>query len=213
MLEQPHLREIMRNSNFYKLKWEVKGISKILSQIAQHPELWNRNRLRTTGEITPHKDSSDIWLRFNDIKAPAAEYLREEIFSGKEMINYPAMELLTKVRPLLHELMYRVNGERLGRVLITKLPSGGYIRPHMDEGSTALYYDRFHIVLHEGGTFYCGDEIITMPTGTVWWFNNQRTHSVINSYEKDRIHLIVDIKIMDYSPFYSFKRHEYRVEY
>ena len=92
--------------------------------------------------------------------------------------------------------MQRVDGERLGRVIITKLPPGKTITPHVASGAHAEYYTRHQIMLSNspGSMFHCGDESVFMQTGEVWWFNNAVTHSVVNNSSDDRIALIVDIR-------------------
>ena len=177
----------------------------LIRQIENHPELWNQHPLRTKYTGTVHSDSSDIWIKYNDVNA---KDLIDEMFNGKNAINYPAFYVLSGVYGLLSSLMQRVRGERLGRVLVTKLPPGGKILPHIDEGETSSYYDRFHIVLSEGGYFSCGKSKIKMRFGEIWWFNNQKTHSVENDSENDRIHLIVDIRLAEFSPCWSWKDHK-----
>jgi hypothetical protein len=93
--------------------------------------------------------------------------------------------------------MRRVEGEQLGRVLITKLAPGNQITPHEDGGAPATFYDRYHIMLQNGpgSLFHCGDETVTMKAGDVWHFDNTKTHSVINNSRDDRITLIADIRV------------------
>jgi hypothetical protein len=33
-----------------------------------------------------------------------------------------------------------------------------------------------------------------MPKGTIWWFDNEKEHEVINNSANDRIHMVVDIR-------------------
>jgi quercetin dioxygenase-like cupin family protein len=198
--------------NFHKMLWGVSNTDEILSEINLHSDLWDKNTLRTNYVGSAHEGSSDMWLRFNDIASPSAAYLREECFSGKEMIDYPARELIRSIQPIVGKLMFLVEGERLGRIIITRLRPGQEITPHADEGSTALYYDRFHVVLKGSGVFTAGEEFVKMKTGDVWWFNNQAIHSV-KDIDSERIHLIIDIKLSIHSPFFGFKRHSYRINY
>jgi len=159
-----------------------------------HSELWDENTLRTTHPDTPHAQVSDIWLRFNDLTLCQTA---SDVLDQHESINYPAFKVLAAARPLVFQLMARVEGERLGRVLITKLAPGGRITPHVDSGDHAEYYERFHVVLQAspGCIFRAGDEQVQMKTGECWWFQNKEMHEVINNSAEDRIHLIVDIKV------------------
>lgn len=169
----------------------------LLLAIKQKPHLWNQNTLRTTHANSPHTSVSDIWIRFNDLEpyqqggADIAGVLDQH-----ESIWYPAAAELPQVRSLVFALMARVEGERLGRVLITSLEPGKRVDPHPDSGDHARYFERFHIVLQAtpGMVFRCGDEQVQMKAGEAWWFQNQIEHEVVNNGSDDRIHLIVDIK-------------------
>lgn len=152
---------------------------------------WNTNDLRTTHPSSPHKQVDDIWLRFNKLpENPNA------LLDDFESINYPAWFELPQAQDICLDLMRQMRGERLGRVLITSLAPGKSIEPHIDHGSTATYYDRYHVVLQglPGSIFNCGSDTVQMRTGEVWWFQNSVEHSIVNNSADDRIHLIVDIR-------------------
>lgn len=161
--------------------------------VLMKPHLWNQNTLRTKHPGTAHSQVDDIWLRFNEIdpKNPGM------VIDATEAINYPAFWELPQARPLIFGLMAGVEGERLGRVMITRLAPGKTIAKHRDMGAPAQYYDRFHIVLlgGPGCLFRAGDETVSMKTGDIWWFDNQQEHEVINNSASDRIHMIVDIRV------------------
>ena len=101
-----------------------------------------------------------------------------------------------EVRELVDQLMSNVHGERLGRVIINRIPAGASIEPHPDTESHANYWDRFHIVIETNPfvKFYCEAEWVHMQAGSVWWFNNKLIHSVHNAGESDRTHIVVDIR-------------------
>jgi len=178
--------------NFLLLAQNI-DVMPLLMAIQRQPELWDQNTLRTTHPQTPHTRVSDIWLRFNELPAPGEE---ARILDEHESIWYPAIHALPQARPLIFGLMARVEGERLGRCLITRLAPGCKIDPHVDGGSHAAYYERYHIVLQSrpGSVFRCGDETVHMAVGDVWWFDNSIEHEIVNNSDDDRIHLIVDIK-------------------
>ncbi|MGH9931181.1 MAG: aspartyl/asparaginyl beta-hydroxylase domain-containing protein, partial [Pyrinomonadaceae bacterium] len=121
----------------------------------------------------------------------------EAALDEHENISMPAYALLPEARTIIMQLMSRVEGERLGRSMIVRLPPGGHITAHRDTGSHAEYYDRFHVVLQSkpGNRFICGGEIVEMRVGEVWWFQNQLLHEVMNMSDDDRLHMIVDIRL------------------
>lgn len=183
--------------NFQKLG-EALDIFPLLHALHRQPELWNENKLRTTHPGTPHSEVDDIWLRFNDTKPylDGSASAKESIIDEHESINYPAWHKLPQVRPLIFNLMRAVEGERLGRVLITRLAPGKKIYPHIDGGSHAAYYSRYHILLQSlpGAVFHAGNETANMKTGEAWWFDNAQEHSVVNNSADDRITMVVDIR-------------------
>lgn len=171
-------------------------VQALLHQVQRKPELWNENKLRTTHPNTPHAEVEDIWLRFNDLKTFNETQNPADVIDQHESVNYPAYFSLTPAKPIIMNLMRAVEGERLGRIIITRLSPGKRITPHVDSGDHAAYYDRYHVTLQNfpGSNFKCGNEQVYMKQGEVWWFNNSIEHSVENNSVDDRITMIVDIK-------------------
>lgn len=176
-------------NNFQLLATNVDVIP-LLNAVLRDRALWNQNTLRTEHPNTAHAEVDDIWLRFNEVDVV------EDVVDDTECVNYPAWWSLPQARDLIFNLMRRVEGERLGRVLITRLAPGCKITPHVDGGAPATYYERFHIVLNSapGCLFRAGNETVHMATGQVWWLDNTQEHEVINNGADDRIHMIVDIR-------------------
>ena len=169
------------------------AVMPLLLALQQKPYLWNQHTLRTAHEHTPHNEVDDIWLRFNALEGDVD---RQDVLDQHESINYPALAELPEARQIIFNLMAYVQGERLGRVIITKLEPGKQVYPHVDSGDHADYYERFHVVLASapGCLFYAGDEVVHMKPGEIWWFQNQAEHSVKNNGATERIHMIVDIR-------------------
>lgn len=169
----------------------------LMHQVQTHPELWNQNTLRTTHPMSPHGEVDDIWIRFNDLELWKATGDAAAVLDEHESIWYPAANVLPGARGLLLWLMARVGGIRLGRALITKLGPGEKIAPHVDGGSHAAYYERYHLVLQglPGSQFRCAEERVEMLTGQIYWFQNGLEHEVINNSADDRIHLIADVRL------------------
>lgn len=169
----------------------------LLLAVQQRAELWNANVLRTEYPGTPHNEVDDIWLRFDDVekllKNPEDAI---KLLDLNEVINYPAWSLLPQAKPLIFDLMHRVWGTRLGRVLITRLGPGKRIAPHCDEGGHAEYYERYHIILQNapGSVFHCGNESVAMTPGSVWWFQNSVEHEIVNNSQDDRLTMVIDIR-------------------
>lgn len=171
----------------------------LLLAIRRRPELWKEDNYLRDYPQGPFGEIESIMLRF-PVKTvhETEEDLKDHLsrYDQHENIDYPPYKLLPEARPLIMGLMTVVAGERLGRVMINKIAPGGRIYPHADTPVHAEYWSRFHIVLHSrpGVDFRCGEERIYMETRSVWWFNNQLEHEVVNNSDEDRIHLIVDIR-------------------
>lgn len=178
----------------------------LANAIVRNPQLWNEHTLRTQHAGTAHSDVDDIWLRFNDVEAHKVGASSDStqsrgvgacsILDDHESINYPAMSALPAARGLIFDLMRMVVGERLGRVIVTRLPAGKSIEPHVDGGDHAAYYDRYLFVLQcpIGCSFRVGAETVQMQVGDLWWFDNGIEHEVVNLGADDRIVMIVDIR-------------------
>ena len=180
--------------NFHQIAQGL-DVSALRLQIARQPWLWDRNDMRKTWAGTPHRQMSDIWLRYN-----AWENFRPDepaAFGGEhDSVWYPASDALPAAKPIIHGLMTQVHGERLGGVLITRIPPGGVIEAHTDVGWHPEYYDKFYVQLEsgDGADFWCGDESITPKRGDVYFFDNSKIHGVRNNSTEDRMTLIVCIR-------------------
>ncbi|WP_198355711.1 aspartyl/asparaginyl beta-hydroxylase domain-containing protein [Sphingomonas sp. MA1305] len=160
----------------------------LLSALAAKPDLWDENDLRTTYPNSPHQSVSDIWVMFNQ--------LGEDVPNDIQAHPYRAWHELP-IKDLILGLMRRVNGVQLGRVIITRLPPGKTIAPHVDQGAPADFYSRYHIALQSGPgcVVRSGGETVQFSPGEAWWFDNRAEHSVTNNSAADRIVIIVDIRI------------------
>lgn len=65
---------------------------------------------------------------------------------------------------------------------------------HADINYHWYYRVRVHIpiVTQPGVLFHCGDETVHMAAGEAWIFDNWRRHSVVNTSDQERIHLVAD---------------------
>jgi aspartyl/asparaginyl beta-hydroxylase (cupin superfamily) len=116
-----------------------------------------------------------------------------------EPMWYPVSFEMPEVFPVVTELMERVQAKRLGGVLITRVPPGGRIDPHVDHGWHAEYYDKYYVPIlnNSGATFNFPDGAIAPKDGEVYWFRNDVPHWVINDSQTDRIAMIVCIEPND----------------
>lgn len=80
---------------------------------------------------------------------------------------------------------------------IAKVPAGGFIGPHIDQGP---YHERWHVPIQPAGTFD-GREV---TAGVSFPVSHWAPHRVDNPTDRDRIHLVIDrvpIVVDDPAPF------------
>ena len=165
----------------------------LLLQIQRQPQLWKADTYLRDYPQGPFEDVETIFLRFPPVSVTELERSAKD---QHECIWMDGTIHLAAARSMIFALMTRVDGERLGRVMINKIRPGGMIYPHADTPVHAEYWDRFHVCIQSapGCNFRCGDETVYMAQGECWWFQNSNEHEVINNSKDDRIHLIVDIR-------------------
>lgn len=184
--------------HFVKVAEKV-NVSPLVEQINSHPELWNAHGLRKERNGSPHTQMSDIWVRYNDIARLDPENPRA--FNNEHVpVWYPAWDVLTELRPIVFNLMANVQGEMIGGVLITRIPTGGGIAPHVDDGWHVNTFDKFYLSLKSAprANFVCDHdgttEVLNPRVGDIWRFDNRKRHWVENFSGADRITCIICIK-------------------
>jgi hypothetical protein len=173
--------------------WEGLNLSPIKMALQSNPSLWDEHQNRRLGEKSPHKEMQDIWVRAND----KTKYDEAGCYKGfNDMhypIFYPAWNILP-LRQLVMGLMAKMEATHLGTILITKIPAGGKILPHIDRGWNATFFNcKLYIPLQANPDCWnrCEDETVVMQEGDVWYFDNQVEHEVQNNGTDDRITLII----------------------
>lgn len=163
--------------NVQPLSWALK----------RQPWLWNTNTERTAPLQSPHNQVDDIWVRFNPTKNTDEPHFSEW---------YPAWYALPELKPIVFDLMRQVEGEQLGGILITRIPPGKRVLPHVDFGWHSAYYDKYIVQVESSPeqSFNFEEEALFARPGDIYWFDNSKNHWVDNPSKVDRISLIVCIK-------------------
>lgn len=175
----------------FKLIRDGIDVSQALAEVEAHPELWNAHTDRTF-EDSPHFGTSDIWVRYR----PEHELTSPQAFLVPHFSAfYPAWHLLPALRPIVFNLMARVEATLLGGILITKIPAGGCVIPHHDRGSwhAEFYNTKVYVPLKTNAACLntCDGYGRLIAVGEAVSFNNLVEHSVENNGDTDRITLIV----------------------
>ena len=178
-----------RTANFERVATGI-DVQPLLARLDAMPHLWDEITARQEYTGTAHKDTHCIYPR-GPLKFTPYFYMFD---TGA--YDYPVMDTLADVlvpilRPLLTDVL---KVEKLGRVLIVKLRPGGIITPHIDEGTYADHYARFHVAVTgtDKATLTAGDETHHIAPGEAWWFDHKVRHSARNDGDTDRIHIIID---------------------
>lgn len=178
-------------------------VNPLMLAIRRQPGLWQEDTFLRHYPQGPFGQTETIMIRFPEkvegLTEEQIEAYKQNQLAGYdqyEAVNYPALEKLPEARKLIFDLMARVNGERLGRVMINKVCPGGRIFPHADTPEQTRYFSRYQIVLHAlpGSVLHCENENIMYETGQCFWFNNSLEHSVVNNSADDRVVMVVDIR-------------------
>ena len=174
-------------------------VAPLLAEIERHPELWNEHDERLRSSDSPHRETSDLWVRY----APYDQIFEEGFFQRPHRsVWYPAYDVLRSAKATIKAM----NGSvlrptqvyEMGGVLMTRIRPGCQVYPHDDHGTWhSEYYDLKLWMVVKGNDHCfndCMDETVTIQPGEIYTFDNLKTHAVRNEGDTDRIALIVCLK-------------------
>lgn len=178
-------------------------IAPVLSDLDNAPLLWNAHKLRTDYYGGEHSQVSDIWVRYRRFEDLAelqqidpAHAAQRFVSEPHDSVWYPGSDQLPNLKVLIFEVMRYYLVERLGGVLITRIPPGGEVKPHVDGGWHAGYYEKVAVQLKGGPdqAFCFEDGEFTCPAGTLYTFDNSKKHWVYNRSNEERMTLFICVK-------------------
>jgi hypothetical protein len=174
-------------------------VGPLLQQLDSQPELWDQHPVRTEAAMA-FSGTSDIWVRYNDYDNLNGRQLGQlGDFNGPHFpVWYPAYYRLPALRPILFYLQSLVGSVHLGGVLITRIPAGHQVKPHVDAGWHAEWHNvKVYLPLRSNPLCVntCGDEAVTMAVGEAWTFDNLTVHSVVNGGPFERLTLISCMRV------------------
>lgn len=187
--------------NFFQITQEV-NVNPILEELVRVPNLWNKFPVR---KETDGRDFEDVVLRFQ--KFDTGQDIDDKVRTTTEVVNYPTMDMLQRVKPFLFGLMGMVQGEHLGAAFLGRIAPGKATDQASDRYADAeakfpdrippaYYYERYVLGLSGGGgVMECGGEVVKITAGTALWFNNQLSWSIANSGPDEFQFLMVDVAL------------------
>lgn len=165
-----------------------------LLQLKSHPELWDlyTDRRDAYAEKNPHIGVSDLYVRYRDRADFDGDW--DKFRGPHQPVWYPAADLLPAIKDIAFDVMSMVQGEWLGAVILTRIPPGGKVAPHIDSFWNAETFNTKVMISLEShpDQALCYEEgSYSAEPGECVWFRNDVTHWVYNQSPVDRITLIV----------------------
>jgi len=172
-------------------------ISEWISLIESEPEeTWTTYVMRNRGH---QKDTQFIpiyWSKYLNSK-------RVPLESGQSIIRFE-MSNFDKYKTLLNKFESEVSNVyghcTLLKGMIIRLKPGGFITPHIDDMGLLKDTHRVHLPLitNSGVIMTCGTDNLSPPQpGHAFEINNTLEHSVRNTGDDWRVHLVVDFLDVD----------------
>jgi len=149
----------------------------------------------------PHRELRAITLRMTYFKddlytnSDSEEQAKDELFA----YDLDSFDLFPECRAFVYTLMHEVRASHIGRVCIARIDPGKRVYGHYDEGDSALFYKRYHLMIsgEPNNWITCGEgadaEHLEMLTGECWSFNHELWHSFVNHSNSPRIYLNMDL--------------------
>jgi hypothetical protein len=169
-------------------------VAPLLAQVDANPDLWG-SRSQRQKETSPHRDASDIWLRYMQPSLIGQHDISQPHIS----VWYPEATRLSAVRGLVRALCQHLGGPlELGGILMTRIPAGKEVYWHNDRGPWHAEHFDLKVWLPLRANEQCinhvEDEQMVWRVGEAWHHSNMLDHRVQNLGDCERICLIVCFK-------------------
>jgi hypothetical protein len=165
-----------------------------VKQLDAHPEVWNLHRERTEMYGTPHNGVSDVWVRYR----PWEQYTGDwpAFHAEHESAWYPCIAAIPAVWSLARKVKRHVGAKTLGGVLVTKIPPGGRVEPHVDGGWHASHYDKYAVQLKGNASRRSASRIRSYgpSRATSTPSTTRKLHWVTNDSDSERMTLIICLR-------------------
>lgn len=168
-----------------KLLGEVQADPLSQAILGLDAEIWLENQSRQDN-YEVHKQTQSVVLVFCNGPIDDLEVTQQ---SGWDLLADVAV-------PVMHDLIRRhyQRGGTIIRAMAAKLLAGGRINAHFDSHASFRHSHRIHVPITTNNRvrFTIDGKPFQLQPGQAYEINNQKTHSVINSGNDDRITFIFD---------------------
>jgi hypothetical protein len=157
---------------------------------------FDRYTFRQKTEV--NADTETIFLRYQPL-SQMYQYVYNETHDPRvlECVPTDSSDKFPLAMQVAQNFAHSFKADRIGRVMLVRLPPGGHVKTHTDTGYYADYYTRFILPLQadHGNWFRVLEDIVWMPSGDVWTFRYQEEHEAKNESKRDRLTLFVDLHL------------------
>jgi len=160
--------------------------------------IWNIETIRQNKYVV-HKNTKTINLLWS------LESLVNSFIENKKSKEYYLFEIDIFLEKIKNLYMNKYGKGKFKRIILTKLKAKSNIDLHIDEGKSLKTCFRTHIpiITNPNVYFFVNGEQKNMKEGEIWEINNKLPHMVQNQSEFDRVHLIIDYDVNNFSLSYS----------
>lgn len=173
--------------------------SQIKKEVAEYIDEWLIDISRQTNYQT-HEETFMYQLKELDY----SWNLKDNVLSTSPN-SLKTKNAIEEIQYIYKNLESYVQGKVIRSEIINMSPNSS-IRTHKDRGDLLYLSRRFHIpiITNPMCTFTVDGKVFYLEEGNVYELNNRRYHSVQNSSNKNRIHLIIDVLPIDYTKSIEF---------
>lgn len=170
----------MSNFKFISFKEKIKPI---LRQLKNNNDDWRAvwKYENTGGDLTPYG--------FLPMVMAVVEKESDDPKNSELLQKTPLFEKYSEI----FKWLYSKKIFNISRCAFFKLPIGGSVGRHIDEGTYYLTKDRYHLSLQGEYLYTVDDETHLIKPGTFFWFDNKKYHSAKSIGNVERITFVFDV--------------------
>lgn len=178
-----------------------------MEQLMANQELFGIRDFRTVprygGELSPHRESQDIWVRhqrYAEMGAYDTEEGKDSLMKPAVSEWYPESLKLPAAKDMAERVCQTVGAIQMGGHYIIKLGPGKKVYPHRDFSWHSTYYNKYLVVLKtQPGVVFGWERSGNMipEVGDLWNFENDTVHWVNNDSEDDMLIATFSVRTFD----------------
>jgi hypothetical protein len=184
------------------------NVQPYMKQIEASPELWDNPRdfrkvPRYGGQLSPHRDSEDIWVRHQNYEKLGnydTDAGRESIMKPAISEWYPESVKLPAAMDMAEQVCRHLGAIQMGGSYIIKIGAGKKVHPHRDWSWHSTYYNKYMVILKTQPGVVFGWERsgnLIPEIGDLWNFENDTMHWVNNDSNDDMLIATFSIRTFD----------------